>query len=81
MPESGCFQIESGSFEMRVFWSDEDDGYIAVASDLPGRFAFGKTWPEAVIELQSIMTQHVKMTPHSGAKRPISLTASKSDLL
>jgi len=46
---------EIGGFEMRVFRSDEDGGYIAVAPDLPGCSAFGKTWPGALTELQSAM--------------------------
>jgi hypothetical protein len=43
---------EIGGFETRVFRSDEDGGYIAVAPDLPGCSAFGKTWPA---ELQGPM--------------------------
>src|SRR5664279_635069 len=46
---------EIGGFEMRVFRSNEDDGYIAVAPDLPECSAFGKTWPEALTELQGAM--------------------------
>ncbi|WGJ15188.1 type II toxin-antitoxin system HicB family antitoxin [Methylocapsa sp. D3K7] len=46
---------EIGGFEMRVFRSSEDDGYVAVAPDLPGCSAFGKTWPEALTELQGAM--------------------------
>jgi hypothetical protein len=37
---------EIGGFETRVFRSDEDGGYIAVAPDLPGCSAFGKTLTE-----------------------------------
>jgi predicted RNase H-like HicB family nuclease len=47
---------EIGGFETRVFRSDEGGGYIAVAPDLPGCSAFGKTWPEAITELQGAMT-------------------------
>ena len=46
---------EIGGFETRVFRSDEDGGYIGVAPDLPGCSAFGKTWPEALTELQGAM--------------------------
>jgi antitoxin HicB len=33
---------------VEVFWSDEDQGYIAVLPDLPGCSAFGAT-PEAAV--------------------------------
>ena len=36
---------------VEVFWSDEDDGYIAVVPDLPGCSAFGRTPEEAVHEI------------------------------
>jgi antitoxin HicB len=34
-----------------VFWSDEDEGYLAVVPDLPGCSAFGNTPKEAVREI------------------------------
>jgi hypothetical protein len=36
---------------VEVFWSDEDEGYIAVVPDLPGCSAFGTTPEEAVREI------------------------------
>ncbi|MCE3246729.1 MAG: hypothetical protein K0R41_554 [Geminicoccaceae bacterium] len=36
---------------VEVFWSDEDDGYIAVVPDLPGCSAVGNTPEEAVREI------------------------------
>lgn len=47
---------EIGGFETRIFRNDEGGGYIAFAPDLPGCSAFGKTWPEALTELQGAMT-------------------------
>jgi predicted RNase H-like HicB family nuclease len=60
---------EIGGFEIRLFWSDTDDGYIAVAPDLPGCSAFGKTWPEALTELHSAMIVWIMAarTPGSAA--------------
>jgi predicted RNase H-like HicB family nuclease len=39
-------------YPAHVFWSDEGEGLIAVAPDLPGCSAFGDTQPEALAELQ-----------------------------
>jgi antitoxin HicB len=36
---------------VEVFWSDEDEGYIALVPDLPGCSAFGATPEEAVHEI------------------------------
>jgi predicted RNase H-like HicB family nuclease len=33
--------IETEYYPARVFWSDEDNGFIALAPDLPGCSAFG----------------------------------------
>jgi antitoxin HicB len=39
-------------YPAQVFYSDDDEGFIAVATDLPGCSAFGKTQEEAVAELR-----------------------------
>ena len=36
---------------VEVFWSDEDEGCIAIVPDLPGCSAFGATPEEAVHEI------------------------------
>ena len=38
-------------YPAQVFWSDEDNGFIALAPDLPGCSAFGESRSEALIEL------------------------------
>jgi predicted RNase H-like HicB family nuclease len=40
-------------YPAQVFYSDEDEGFIAVATDLPGCSAFGETQEEAVAELRN----------------------------
>lgn len=39
-------------YPAQVFYSDEDEGFIAIATDLPGCSAFGETQEEAVAELR-----------------------------
>ena len=40
-------------YPAQVFYSDEDEGFIAIATDLPGCSAFGETQEEAVAELRN----------------------------
>lgn len=43
---------EAQRYPAHVFYSEEDEGFIAVAPDLPGCSAFGDTQEEAVGELR-----------------------------
>jgi antitoxin HicB len=43
----------SEKYPANVFYSDEDEGYIALAIDLPGCSAFGETQAQALEELQN----------------------------
>ena len=36
------------SYEMIIYWSDEDNAYIVEVPELPGCMADGKTYEEAV---------------------------------
>ena len=39
-------------YPAQVFWSEADQGFIAIATDLPGCSAFGETQQDALEELQ-----------------------------
>jgi predicted RNase H-like HicB family nuclease len=41
-------RIEPMKYLVEVFWSDDDEGYIAIVPDLPGCSAFGET-PKAAV--------------------------------
>jgi predicted RNase H-like HicB family nuclease len=43
---------ESDRYPVEIFYSDDDGGFIAIAKDLPGCSAFGKTQAEAATELR-----------------------------
>jgi predicted RNase H-like HicB family nuclease len=73
-----CSMPEIGGFEMRVFRSSENDGYVAVALDLPGCCAFGKTWPEALTELQGAMIAWIIMARSGQRHGPLTLLSSVS---
>lgn len=42
-------------YERKAFYSKEDGGWIAVAPELPGCSAFGKTPEQALMELNAVM--------------------------
>jgi antitoxin HicB len=57
-------------YPANVFWSDEDDGFIAVATDLPGCSAFGETQPEAIAELQDAIAAWIEAARAAGNTVP-----------
>lgn len=42
-------------YPITIFWSDEDEAYVAFAPDLPGCIAVGETQTQAVVEMQDAM--------------------------
>ncbi len=51
---------ETRRYPAQVHWSDDDDGFIAIASDLPGCSAFGKTQERALVELQDAIAAWIE---------------------
>ena len=56
-------------YPIEVFWSDEDEGYIAVVPDLPGCNAWGKTEADAIREAHDAITAWIKAA--KSMKRPV----------
>jgi len=48
--------MANNKYLLEVFWSDEDDGYIVIAPDLPGCCAFGDTPTEAIAEMNDAVS-------------------------
>jgi predicted RNase H-like HicB family nuclease len=57
-------------YPIEVFYSEEDDGFIAVAKDLPGCSAFGKTQAAAVEEIQDAIKAWVRAASAAGNPVP-----------
>lgn len=55
---------------IEIFWSDEDEGFIAIAPDLPGCSAFGDTRTEAMEEMQDAMTAWLEACQSMDRKLP-----------
>jgi predicted RNase H-like HicB family nuclease len=57
-------------YPAQVFWSDDDEGFIAIAPDLPGCSAFGSTQYEALTELQTAVEAWIEATLAAGNPVP-----------
>lgn len=64
-------------YPIEVFWSDEDEGYIAVVPDLPGCNAWGKTEAEAIREARPAIEAWIKAA--KSAKRAIPAPSRRRD--
>ena len=64
-------------YPIEVFWSEEDEGYIAVAPDLPGASAWGKTEVVAIRELRTVVELWIKAAKKVG--NPIPKPSDRSD--
>lgn len=59
-----------GRYPLEVFWSDEDEGFIAEAPDLPGCSAFGTDEAEAVREAQDAIASWIEAAKADGREIP-----------
>ncbi len=57
-------------YPVQVFWSDEDEGYIAIAPDLPGCSAFGETAEEAIREARDAIEAWLQAARAGGDQIP-----------
>ena len=57
-------------YRATVFWSDEDEGWIALAPDLPGCSAFGESRGEAIRELEPAIEAWIESATAAGNPIP-----------
>jgi len=57
-------------YPANIFYSEEDEGYIATAPDLPGTSAFGETQEEALIELRHAISAWLEAARLAGNPVP-----------
>lgn len=62
--------MEQLKYEIDIFWSGEDGGYIANVPQLKYCSAFGETYEEALKEVQVAMDLHLDTLRESGRKIP-----------
>ncbi len=56
-------------YELIIYWSDEDQSFIAEVPELPGCAADGKTYKEAVENVEGIIQEWIETAKELG--RPI----------
>ena len=57
-------------YPKQVFWSDEDEGFIAIAPDLPGCSAFGDSEADALAELDHAIEAWIDSAKAAGNNIP-----------
>ena len=70
-----CFEgvvekMTSKRYSTSVYWSDEDEGYIAVVPEFPGLSAFGETKEEAIREAADATDGFIETYKEQGKKLP-----------
>lgn len=63
-------------YKVSVFYSAEDDGYIAVVPDLPGCSAFGESREEALEELRTALSLWLETAMEIGKEIPPGIFSS-----
>jgi predicted RNase H-like HicB family nuclease len=56
-------------YEIIIFWSEEDEAYVAEVPELPGCMADGKTYQEALSNAEQIIQEWIETARQLG--RPI----------
>lgn len=59
----------SSNYEIIIYWSEEDDAFVAEVPELPGCMADGKTYQEALAHVEVIVEEWVQTAKELG--RPI----------
>lgn len=57
-------------YAIHIFWSDEDEGFIAVCNEFSGLSAFGETREQALIEAQVALESMIETYRASGLPLP-----------
>ncbi len=62
--------MENYKYSIEIFYSQEDEGYIALAPELPGCSAFGGTEEESLKELKLAIDLWLEVAEKEGREIP-----------
>jgi predicted RNase H-like HicB family nuclease len=57
-------------YAIQIFWSEEDEGFIAVCQEFPGLSAFGESREEALNEAEVALDLMIKSFLSNGVSLP-----------
>ncbi len=57
-------------YEVIVYWSEEDEAYVAEVPELPGCMAEGATYEEALKNIQVIISEWIETAKTLGQEIP-----------
>lgn len=57
-------------YAIQIFWSDEDESFVAVCREFPGLSAFGETREEALHEAQVALAAMIETYQSGGLALP-----------
>ncbi len=57
-------------YEIIIYWSDEDDAFVAEIPELPGCMADGKTYQEALSNAEQIIQEWIETAKQLGRSVP-----------
>lgn len=58
-------------YEVIVYWSDEDEAYIAEVPELPGCMADGSTYEAAIGNAQTVIAEWIETAKELGRNIPV----------
>jgi predicted RNase H-like HicB family nuclease len=61
----------SSRYEIIIYWSEEDDAFIAEVPELPGCMADGKTYQEAVANAETVVGEWIETARDLGRPIPV----------
>ena len=57
-------------YEVIIYWSDEDEAFIAEVPELPGCAADGPSYQEALVNVQGIIEEWIETAQELGRSIP-----------
>ena len=57
-------------YEIIIFWSEQDNRFIAEVPELPGCMADGKTYSETLVNVEEVMREWIDYAKELGREIP-----------